>query len=93
MNTTKHTFKPDYAVAPGETLLETMKCLGIEQEELSTSTGLTVQSLIRIFKGEQPLSHDVANRLESAVGIPASMWNKLETQYQLLAQNFNCKKG
>ena len=53
--TKKYTFEPEYAVAPGETLRETMKALGMRQKELAIRTGLTVQSLIRIFKGEQPL--------------------------------------
>ncbi len=80
--TKKYTFEPDYAIAPGETLRETMEALGMSQKELATRTGLTQQTLIRIFKGEQPISYESANRLELAVGIPASMWNNLEAQYR-----------
>ncbi len=80
--TNKYTFEPDYAVAPGETLRETMEALDMRQKELAIRTGLTVQSLIRIFKGEQPISYETANRLELAMGIPASMWNNLEAQYR-----------
>ena len=80
--TNKYTFDPDYAVAPGETLRETMEALDMSQKELSIRTGITVQSLIRIFKGEQPISYETANRLELAVGVPASMWNNLEAQYR-----------
>lgn len=80
--TNKYTFDPDYAVAPGETLRETMDALDMSQKELAIRTGLTVQSLIRIFKGEQPISYETANRLELAVGVPASMWNNLEAQYR-----------
>ena len=80
--TNKYTFEPDYAVAPGETLRETMDTLDMSQKELAIRTGLTVQSLIRIFKGEQPISYETANRLELAVGVPASMWNNLEAQYR-----------
>ena len=42
------TFEPDYAVPPGETLKETIEFLGMTQKELSTRTGLSVQSLNRI---------------------------------------------
>ena len=80
--TSKYTFEPDYAVAPGETLRETMETLDMSQKELAIRTGLTVQSLNRIFKGEQPVSYETANRLELAVGIPASMWNNLEAKYR-----------
>lgn len=78
----KYIFEPDYAVAPGETLKETINVLGMKQKELAIRTGLTVQSIIRILKGEQPISYETANRLELAVGIPASMWNNLESQYR-----------
>jgi len=54
----------------------------MSQKELAIRTGLTVQSLIRIFKGEQPVSYETANRLELAVGVPASMWNNLEARYR-----------
>ena len=90
--TNKYTFEPDYAVAPGETLRETMEALDMRQKELAISTGLTVQSLIRIFKGEQPISYETAIRLELAVGIPASMWNNLEALYrEQLAEDLVCK--
>ena len=80
--TSKYTFEPDYAVAPGETLRETMETLDMSQKELAIRTGLTVQSLNRIFKGEQAVSYETANRLELAVGVPAKMWNNLEAQYR-----------
>ncbi|MDH3348923.1 MAG: helix-turn-helix domain-containing protein [Desulfobulbaceae bacterium] len=80
--TKKYTFEPDYAVAPGETLLETMESLDMTQKELAVRTGITVQSLNRIFKGEQPISYETANRLELAVGVPAAMWNNLEALYR-----------
>lgn len=75
-------FDPDYAIPPGETLKETMESLDMTQKELSVRTGLTVQSLNRIFKGEQPVTYETANRLELTTGIPARMWNNLEAQYR-----------
>ena len=80
--TKKYTFEPDYAVPPGDTLRETIDALGMTQKELAVRTGLTVQTLSRIFKGEQPISYETANRLELAVGVPATMWNNLEAQYR-----------
>ncbi len=53
-----------------------------EQKELAIRTGLTIQSLNRIFKGDQPISYETANKLELATGVPASMWNNLEAQYR-----------
>ena len=54
----KYYFEPDYAVAPGETLREVMESRNMSQKELSIRTGLTVQTLNRIFKGDQPIGSD-----------------------------------
>jgi len=77
-----HGFEPDYAISPGETLKEVMESLNMSQKELAIRTGLTVQSLNRIFKGDQPISYETANKLELATGVPARMWNNLEAQYR-----------
>ena len=51
-------------------------------KEFSLRTGLTQQSIIRIIKGEQPITPDTANRFELVTGTPARFWNNLESQYQ-----------
>jgi HTH-type transcriptional regulator/antitoxin HigA len=78
----KYGFTPDYAVPPGKTLQEIMASLGMTQREMAMRTGLTVQTLIRIFKGDQPISYETANHLELVTGVPARYWNNLELQYQ-----------
>jgi addiction module HigA family antidote len=78
----KYEFEPDYAVPPGDSLLEVMESLGMTQKELAVRTGLTEQSLVRIIKGEQPVSYETANRLELVTNVPARMWNNLEAQYR-----------
>lgn len=78
----RYEFEPDYAVAPGATLLETMQSLGMTQKELALRTGLTEQTLTRIIKGEQPITYETANRLELVTQVPARFWNNLEAQYR-----------
>ena len=75
-------FEPDYAVPPGETLKEVMESLHMSQKELAIRTGVTVQTLNRIYKGEQPISYETSSKLELATGVPARMWNNLEAQYR-----------
>lgn len=78
----KYGFTPDYAIPPGETLKETMESLGMTQRDLATRTGLTVQSLNRIFKGEQPINYETAAKLELVTRVPATFWNSMEYQYR-----------
>jgi len=77
-----YSFEPDYAVPPGETLREVMDSLGMKQSELAIRTGLTVQTLNRIFNGDQPITYETANKLELVTGVPARMWNNLEALYR-----------
>jgi addiction module HigA family antidote len=78
----QYPFEPDYAVAPGETLHEVMTSLEMTQKELAKRLELTEQTLIRIFKGEQPISYATANRLELVTRVPARFWNNLEAEYR-----------
>jgi HTH-type transcriptional regulator/antitoxin HigA len=79
---TTYPFEPDYAVAPGQTLAETLESLGMSQAELALRTGLTEVSINRIIKGVQPITAETANKLELVTGVPAGMWNNLEAQYR-----------
>lgn len=85
-------FEPDYAIPPGETLKETMESLNMSQKELATRTNVTVQTLNRIFKGQQPISYETSNKLELATGVPARMWNNLEAQYREQLAKFQERK-
>ena len=75
-------FEPDYAIPPGVTLKEVMESLNMTQKELAIRTDVTVQTLNRIYKGEQPISYETSNKHELATGVPARMWNNLEAQYR-----------
>ena len=78
----KHGFEPDYAVPPGETLKEVIDSMAMTQKDLSERTGLTVQSINRIIKGDQPITYETANALELVTGVSARMWNTLEANYR-----------
>ena len=78
----QYVFEPDYAIPPGWTLREVMDSRGMTQAELAKRAGLSVQTLNRIFNGEQPISHETANRLELVTGVPATFWNNYESMYR-----------
>ena len=78
----RYGYEPDYAVPPGETLQEIIDSLGMTQRQLAARTGLTVQTVVRIIKGEQPITYTTANLLELATAVPARLWNNLEAQYR-----------
>jgi len=78
----KNKFEPDYAVPPGETLLEINESLNMSKKELALRLELTEQTINRIIKGIQPITYTTANKLELVTGISAKFWNNLETNYR-----------
>ena len=79
---TRFSYEPDYSVAPGRTLLETIEALGIDQNELAERTGLTAKTVNLIIKGKASLTQQTAMLLERVTNVPARIWNNLECHYQ-----------
>jgi len=71
-------YDPDYAVPPGETLLETLEAMGMSQAELARRTDRPVKTINEIIKGKASITPDTATQLEIVLGVPASFWNNAE---------------
>ncbi len=76
------TFKPNYAVPPGETLRETLAWLGMTQAELVRGTGRPKDEINKVMTGNASITPEMAVQLERVLGIPASFWNNLERNYR-----------
>ncbi len=75
-------YEPDYATAPGETLLEALQDRGMTQADLAARTGRTPKMINEIIKGDAPITPQTAIQFESVLGIPASFWNNRERRYR-----------
>ena len=82
VNKKLYKYEPDYAIAPGITLLEVLESMGMTQIELSRRTGKTQKTITHIIKGEAPITSSTAIELERATSIPAKFWNNLESNYR-----------
>lgn len=80
-NRTRRAFAPDYIVPPGASLRDAMEQMSMTPASLAAGLDMTVQSLNRIFNGEEAISPETAARLEMVMGIPARFWNSLQTHY------------
>jgi len=85
-------FDPDYAVPPGRILLETIQTLGLEQKELSQRTGYSEKHISQIVRGKDKISPDAALRFEQVTGVPARVWNQLESHYQERVAKLEARK-
>ncbi len=81
-NKIQNQYAPDYAVLPGETLLETLESLGMSQAELANRTGRPTKTINEIIKGKASITPETALQLERVFGVPASFWNNLERNYR-----------
>lgn len=74
--------QPNYAVAPGETLRETIETIGMTQAELADRTGRPKKTINEIITGKAAITAETALQLERVLGVPASFWNNLERNYR-----------
>lgn len=70
------------AIPPGATIKEQLEDRGMTQKELAARMDMSEKHISKLINGEVQLTHDVANRLESVLGIPAKFWNNLEAIYR-----------
>ena len=78
----RYPFEPDYAVPPGETLLETLAALGLTIKDLARTTGLTPKVIEGIIDGRIPITPEKAVLLEQTTGVPANFWSNLDANYR-----------
>lgn len=74
--------QPNYTIAPGETLRETLEAIGMSQAELAKRSGHPKKRINEIIAGKTAITADIAEQLERVLRIPASFWNNLEKNYQ-----------
>ena len=77
-----NTFRPNYAIPPGETLQETLRALGTTQAELAKRIDQSRRIIKEIVRGKAAITTGMAFELDRALGIPASFWINLEKNYQ-----------
>lgn len=84
---TNNEFLPKFAVHPGRMLLEEIKARHMNQAEFAERTKMTPKHLSDIVNGKADITPEVAIAVEAATGISASLWLKLQMQYdEILAR-------
>ena len=76
-------------IHPGETVLEMIQDRNISQKELAIRTGFSEKHISTVISGQKNISAEFAMKLEYALGVPASFWRNLQTNYDLEVVSFN----
>ena len=76
-------YKPDYAVPPGWVLAEYLETRGISQAEFARRCGCSPKLISDIVAGAAPVSLETALQFESVLGLKATVWLGIESEYRL----------
>ena len=83
MATAINQFTPDYAVPPGWILHERLEAHGISQAKFARRCGRSPKLISEIIAGKAPLEPGTALQFEKVLGVDASVWLGIESDYQL----------
>jgi HTH-type transcriptional regulator/antitoxin HigA len=75
---------PDYPVAPGETLKDTLETLGMTQTELARRMDRPIKTINEIIHAKAAITADTALQLERVLGVTSKFWMNLEANYQMV---------
>ena len=83
MTTPANQYKPDYAIAPGSVLEDYLETRGMSQVEFSRLCGCSPKLISDIVAGVAPVSLETALQFESVLGLKATVWLGIESEYRL----------
>lgn len=76
-------YKPDYAVLPGLVLQEHLETRSMSQAELARRCGCSPKLIGEILAGVAPLSPEIARQFEKVLGLDATVWLGIESNFRL----------
>lgn len=78
----KNSYRPNYAIPPGDVLDEHREAAGLTQAELAQRLGFSVKHINRLLAGLEPVTPETALKLESVFSLSAGIWLGLEAKYK-----------
>jgi len=79
---TDNNYKPNIAIHPGETLVNTISTIKMTQADLAERTGLTKKTINEIIQGKNPITPESAIKLGAVFGTSPTLWNNLQKNYE-----------
>ena len=80
-------YEPDYAIAPGQILVEHLEARGWSQAEFAKRCGRSAKLISEIVAGIAPIEPDTALQFERVLGLSAGIWSGIEAKYRLHQAN------
>lgn len=74
---------PSEPIHPGELLKDELEYRGITSKVFAKEIGIPAPVLNEVLNGKRQISTEYALLIEAALGIEASMWLKIQAEYNL----------
>ncbi len=74
-------FLPSSPIHPFDILVEGLKARGISRKEFAAQLGMKASDFSSMLKAKSSLSSEITIKLEKLLGIPYSLWMKLQDGY------------
>ena len=85
MATATNAYRPDHAVPPGHLLEEYLEARAFSQAEFARRCGRSPKLISEILAGKAPVEPKTAIEFERVLGLDASIWLGMESDYRLYA--------
>jgi addiction module HigA family antidote len=89
----KNILNINYATHPGLTLKEKLEELKITPEEFVVMSGLSIEIIHNILNTKNPITPEIADRLEKVLNIPASFWLSKQANYDKYTKGRDYEKA
>lgn len=74
---------PDVAIPPGEGLAEELEAREIDCGSFAARLGISPRAFAKVLEGRAAITAPLALQLERELGIAATFWMNLQTDYDL----------
>ncbi|MEX0961094.1 MAG: ImmA/IrrE family metallo-endopeptidase [Burkholderiales bacterium] len=76
------TFRPDWISPPGETIFDILRLRNISEIDFARRICQDVNEVRALILGNKPITHDIAEKLESVLGASSAFWERREHKYR-----------
>ena len=83
MATATNQFSPDHSASPGWVLEERFEVKGMSHAQFAHRCGRSPRLISEIISGKAPLEPATALQFEKVLGVDASIWLGIESEYRL----------
>lgn len=82
MTKLNHSFTPDWASPPGDTIADALEELGWTRSQLAEHLGYTEKYVHQLISAQVPINEESAQKISQVIGSTPEFWLRREAQYQ-----------